>query len=256
MQFLKPILLMTAVSSMTITAYADTETLREMKQDQLQVGLNAHYADAGYTDYDSSVAVVPTFFYDNDSVYARGNQLGYNFIKDDENELSVFAQYGGISYDADNANGAFAGLDDRDTSIMAGASYLRITPYGAIRGQAMADVMDKSGGKIGKLEYIARFGKDKLTVYPSVGVQWQDESYNDYYYGVTAKESAKTGIEQYSADSSFHPYAGLRATYDINQDWALFFNEKVAYNPDEVYDSPMVDSRISTATTAGVMYAF
>lgn len=252
--------LSTTIFALTATAclinIANAQTLQQEKNGKLQVGVNAHYSDTGYKDYDNNVTVVPTFFYDNNTVYARGNQLGYNFIKNDNNELSVFAQYGGGSYDPDNAEGNFKKLEERDASLFAGASYMTITPYGAFRGQAMSDVMDKSGGTIGKLEYLAKLNKGNLTIYPSLGVQWQNDDFNDYYYGVSKKEAAKTGINQYSADSSLHPYTGLRVNFDINQDWGLFFNQKVAYNPDEVYDSPMVDSRVSASTTIGMLYAF
>ncbi len=252
--------LLTTIFAITATAclinIANAQSLQQQKNGKLQIGVNMHHTDAGYKDYDNNITVVPTFFYDNSSIYARGNQLGYNFIKNNRNELSVLVQYGGGNYDSDNAKGAFKMLEERDASVFAGVSYMNITPYGAFRGQAMSDVMDKSGGTIGKLEYLARLNTGNLTVYPSVGVQWQNDDFNNYYYGVSKKEADKTGIHQYSTDSSLHPYAGLRANYDFNQDWGLFFNQKVAYNPDEVYDSPMVDSRVNLSTTLGMLYAF
>ncbi len=238
----------------------DSDTNNSDRVNRLRVGINAMYNEQSFTNYDNKIAIFPSVFYDNSTIYARGNTLGYNFIKDKENELSIFAQYGGVSYDPDNASNPYAGLEERDYAIFAGASYMRVSPFGALRGQlatAVTGDSTKDGNPLfARLTYLAKFKQDKLTLYPSVGLQWQDDNYNDYYYGVTAKETAKTGISNYSPADSIHPYANVMGMYDLTDDWGLFLNQKIAYNPDEIYNSPKVDSRTNYSTTVGVTYSF
>ena len=69
---------------------------------------------------------------------------------------------------------------------------MRITPVGGFRAQYATDVLDRSGGNIARLSYLGKITKDKLTVYPSVGFEYHDADHNQYYYGVSDTESART----------------------------------------------------------------
>ncbi len=61
---------------------------------------------------------------------------------------------------------------------------LKTASWSAGRFLKGADVLDNSGGNTGRLTYLARYSKDKLTVYPSFGFEYHDADYNEYYYGV------------------------------------------------------------------------
>ena len=147
-------------------------------------------------------------------------------------------------------------LDKRKASAAAGLSYLRRTPVGGFRLQVATDVLDKSGGNTARLTYLAKITKDKLTVYPSIGFEYHDADYNNYYYGVSAQESAKTGVAAYESNNSLNPYINISANYDFNERWAGFANQSLSYLPNEQYDSPMVDSRTDATTTLGLLYKF
>ncbi len=222
----------------------------------LKIGINALYEEQGFRDYDNKVAILPSAFYESDKVYARGNRLGYKLWKDDKNELSVVTQYNGINYDPDNASDSFGNLDERKASFFAGASYIRITPIGALRGQVFTDAFGDSDGTLARLTYIGKYQHENLVLYPSAGVQWQDKKYNDHYYGVTKAESDKTGIAQYTAKDSIHPYVNIMGMYEMNDNWGLFFNQNIAYHSDEQFDSPKVDSRTKFTSIVGLTYNF
>ncbi len=223
---------------------------------QLSAGVNVLYSNSAYDLDDKEVRVLPGVFYDNNKFYARGASAGAYIINDGTNQLSAYAQLAGNKFDPDDANGALQGLDERKVSAAAGVTYLRRTPVGGFRLQVATDVLDKSGGTSARLTYLARITKDKLTVYPSIGFEYYDDEYNEYYYGVTAEESAKTGVAAYKSKSSLNPYINISANYDINERWAGFFNQSLSYLPNEQYDSPMVDSRTDATTTLGLLYKF
>ncbi|MEL0620542.1 MipA/OmpV family protein [Psychrobacter proteolyticus] len=227
------------------------------KDAELSVGVNVMAVKSAYDLEDSTeVRVLPGAFYDNNKVYVRGAQAGAYLINDGVNQLSAYAKLAGSEFEPDDANGALQGLDERKSSAEAGLSYQRRTAIGGIRAQIGADVLDRSGGNTARLTYLSRITKGKLTVYPSIGFEYHDADYNEYYYGVSEKEAAKTGVDEYKSNSSLNPYINISANYDFNERWAGFANQSVSYVPNEQYDSPMVDSRTEAATTLGLLYKF
>ena len=223
----------------------------------LSVGVNVMAVNPAYDMEDSTdIRVLPGVFYDNNRVYARGAQAGAYLINDGTNQLSAYAQLSGSEFDPDDARGALQGLDERKASAAAGLTYLRRTPVGGFRAQIATDVLDRSGGNTARLTYLARITQGKLTVYPSAGFEYHDADYNEYYYGVSEEESAKTGIAAYKSNSSLNPYINISANYDFNERWAGFFNQSLSYLPNEQKDSPMVNSRTESTTTLGLLYKF
>ncbi|WP_025643966.1 MULTISPECIES: MipA/OmpV family protein [unclassified Psychrobacter] len=246
-----------SVSSMSSAIPFLNKNLPTDKDAELSVGVNAMAVKSAYDLEDSTeMRVLPGVFYDNNRIYARGAQAGAYLINDGVNQLSAYAQLAGNSFDPDDANGALQGLDERKLSAEAGISYQRRTPIGAFRGQFATDVLDESGGNTGRLTYLAKITRNKLTVYPSIGFEYHDAAYNEYYYGVSEEESAETGVTAYKSNSSLNPYINVSANYDFNERWAGFFNQSLSYLPNEQYDSPMVDSRTDATTTLGLLYKF
>lgn len=221
----------------------------------LRVGVNVIAESSAY-DRDNEVSILPSLFYDNGQIYARGSQFGGYLVNDGTNEVAGFIQPGGSKFDPDDADGALKELDERKWSGMVGASYLRRTPIGGFRGQIATDVTGRSEGTVARLTYLAKLTPGKWTIYPSAGLEWVSEDYNEYYYGVTQKESNKSGIRRYSPDSSVSPYVSVNATYEVNNNWDLFLGQNITYLNDEQYDSPMVDDRVDYRTTLGVLYKF
>lgn len=245
------------ISSLLVVIQANAATMNEAtssSNSDLQLGASVIVGDKGFRNYDSQTQIYPAVFYEKNKFYIHGNQLGVNLIKDNKQELALNALYSGESYDADDATGAYQGLDDRDNSIMLGASYQHRVPYGALRGQVATDVSGNSDGTIARVSFGTRIPVQDWTLLPNIGLQWQDDKYNDYYYGVTAQESARTGIAQYTAKSSIQPFASLTASYQLTPLINLFATPSVTYYADEINDSPKIDSRTSWATTLGITY--
>ncbi len=241
------------------SSIANAALFNNLPKDQdaeLSVGINVLYANTAYDTDENEVRLLPGVFYDNNIIYARGASAGVYLINDGTNQLSASVQLAGNSFDPDDAEGALAGLDEREISASAGLSYQRRTAIGGFRAQYAADVLDRSGGNTGRLSYVGRITKNKLTVYPSVGFEYQDADYNNYYYGVSDEESARTGIAAYESNSSLNPFINVSANYDFSDKWAGFANQSVSYLANEQYDSPMVDSRVESTSTLGLLYKF
>ena len=248
-----------AVTLLATAGMANAALFKNIPTDpdaELSVGINVLYTNSAYDTDKNQVRVLPGVFYDNNRFYARGAQAGAYLINDGTNQLSAYAQLDGNSFDPDDASGALSGLDERKLSAAAGLSYQRLTPVGGFRAQYAADILDRSGGNTGRLSYIGKVSKNKLTVYPSFGFEYHDADYNNYYYGVSNEESARTGVDAYESNSSLNPYINVSANYDFSDKWAGFANQSVSYLANEQYDSPMVDSRVDATSTIGLLYKF
>ncbi len=79
---------------------------------------------------------------------------------------------------------------------------------------------------------------------PGIGVQWNSENQNEYYYGVSRKESARSGLRGYNPNDSWSPYTELSASYNFLGDWSVYGTARYTRLSDEVTDSPMVDKSL------------
>lgn len=223
-----------------------------------KLGLNASMNQYAY-DVDNDVTVMPQAFYDNNRVYIEGNEAGFYSYKDASNEWRLTASYDSRSFDPADANkAALKQLDERKWSALVGTSYMRITPYGGFKVQAETDALGRSDGTTAKIAHLSRFKAmdDKVTIYPELGLQWYNDNYNNYYFGVSEQESSRAGIKAYNADSSINPYLNLSASYTISPRWSAFVSQHLEYLSDTQKDSPLVDNRVDSKTKIGVNYQF
>lgn len=107
-------------------------------------------------------------------------------------------------------------LDDRKSTMMAGLSYAHFTQYGYLRTTLAGDTLDNSNGIVWDMAWLYRYTNGGLTVTPGIGVQWNSENQNEYYYGVSRKESARSGLRGYNPNDSWSPYLELSASYNFS----------------------------------------
>lgn len=177
--------------------------------------------------------------------------------KDEKNEFSLTASWMPLHFDPDdNDDHQMKKLDERKASAMLGGAWYRHESWGSLKFAVAGDVMDESNGWIGEISYFHPIRMERLTLTPSVGVFYYDDSFNDYYYGVSGNESRRCGLQQYSASDSWNPYIGLTAKYQLTQN--LFLNASAVYTvlPDEVKNSPMIDRDDSFALMTGLSWRF
>lgn len=220
---------------------------------KLTVGVNLQPDFQAYKGHDVEYSVLPTLFYDNDFIYAEGDEVGFYLIEDEKNELRLNAYFDGSSY---RPSGPLSELDKREWSILAGASYMRITPLGGFKVQVGHDILNRSNGIVATLAYWTEFEAGSWSVYPELGLQWNNARYNQYYFGVSEDEAKRSDIKQYQAKKSMQPYANLIVDYRFNKNWDIFTNLSINYLSNEQYQSPMINSRYEFEPTIGLNYTF
>lgn len=253
---MKKLILPLTLSLVSMTTFA--QSLPVDKDAKLTAGVLATFGSSEFA-IDDKLSAAPFFLYDNNRFYSEGAELGVYPYKDDKNWLKVGLTYDGTSFNPEDATTpALSLLDKRKMSVNAHVSYMRITPVGGFEIKAMTDALGRSHGQKIALAHRSKFEllNDKLTLYPKFGVAWYSGDYNDYYYGVSANESARSGLQQYTAKDSFTPFISLSAKYKINEHWGLFGNQNAQWFSNEQKDSPLTDNDVSFTTNLGVTYTF
>lgn len=147
-------------------------------------------------------------------------------------------------------------LDKRKSTVMAGVSWSHHTLYGFLRTSLAADVLDNSNGVVGDVAWLYRYVNGGFTLMPGIGVAWSSQKQNDYYYGVSRRESVRTGLERYKVDSGWAPYLEVSANYSFASNWGIYGAARYSRLSDEVKNSPMVDKSWDGLFSTGITYRF
>ena len=248
---------MTKLKLLALGILAATSVGTANAENQWSLGAGVGVLNSPYKDYDRDVYPVPVITYEGDDFWFRGLGGGYYLWNDTADKLSIMAYYDPMHFKpGDSDDWRLKQLDKRKSTMMAGLSYVHNTPYGFLRTSLAGDTLDNSNGYIWDLGWLYRYTNGGLTLTPGIGVEYTSENYNDYYYGVSRRESNRSGLERYSADDGWNPYLELSASYKFATDWNVYGTGRYARLSDEIKDSPMVDKSWAGAFSVGVTYSF
>ncbi|WP_348240985.1 MipA/OmpV family protein, partial [Salmonella enterica] len=69
------------------------------------------------------------------------------------------------------------------------------------------------------LAWLYRYTNGGLSLSPGIGVDWNSVNQNDYYYGVSRKESSRSGLRGYNTNDRGNPYLELSAKSNFAGNW-------------------------------------
>jgi outer membrane protein len=236
------------VATSVSTAYAEN---------QWSVGAGVGVINSPYKQYDRDIYPVPVVTYEGDNFWFRGLGGGYYLWNDQTDKLSIMAYYDPTHFKpGDSDSYQLRQLDKRKSTMMAGVSWVHNTEYGFLRTALAGDTLDNSNGYIWDLAWLYRYTNGGLTLTPGIGLEYHSENYTDYYYGVSHKESRRSGLNSYDADDGWNPYLELTASYKFAPDWNVYATGRYNRLSDEVKDSPMVDKSWTGLMSVGLTYSF
>ena len=224
---------------------------------EFSLGAGAFFNESAYKGFNENTRAVPLISYEGDNFYVRQTAAGWILWKDLKNEFSLTASWMPLHFDPDdNDDAAMKQLDERKGSAFLGGAWYRHERWGSLKFGIAADAMKESGGLVGEISYFRPIRMERLTLIPTVGVFYYDDSFNNYYYGVSDSESRRSGLNPYAAGDSWNPYVGVVAKYQVTQ--SLFLNASAVYTvlPDDVKNSPMIDREDSFTVMTGISWRF
>ncbi|WP_248324446.1 MULTISPECIES: MipA/OmpV family protein [unclassified Caballeronia] len=101
----------------------------------------------------------------------------------------------------------------------------------------------------------APLGKLLLSVGP--GLTWANAAYTRTFFGVSAQESAASGLPQYATRSGLRDiHLGLNATYTMNAHWSADVTAQIGRLEKYAGGSPITERRLDLNGVASVAYHF
>lgn len=221
------------------------------------IGAAAAIEQLPYRSYDTQVLAAPMINYQGEYIFVQGVVAGVHLYKTETNIVNLNIYYSPLSFDPSKSdNRALRELDKRHSTAMAGVSYYHQADWGNIRAATATDILDNSKGTMIDLSYHYPIQFKSLRIETGIGAQWQDRKHNDYYFGVSHRESHNSELEYYNAKAGVSPYLALNMHYVFNKNWqALVFGR---YNllDKEVKDSPMTEKSYAGIFGLGLIYQF
>ncbi|MEA2092948.1 MAG: MipA/OmpV family protein [Pseudomonadota bacterium] len=181
------------------------------------------------------------------TVWKFGPLLQYRLKRDDNVDNKKVSRMKEV--DAETELGAFLGF--KSGALMAAVGYV-------------TDVSSESDGSL----WYLKGGYDlpvnqKFSMNVGVHLTYADDDYMDTYFGVSRKDSARSGLPQYTASSGFKDTGlALTGTYQFNQKWGMLGNVSWTRMLNDAEDSPLVDGSRGQgdknvyAAVVAVTYAF
>ena len=194
------------------------------------------------------------YLYEGERFYLHGSRVGLKLDYEGW-RFDAFFKHRFEGFTQDRPPASAAGMALREPGIDAGVSLRRRTAWGTPYLELSHDVSNRSDGAELKLGYWNDWSRGRLTLRPHAALSLRDARLNDFYYGVRPAE-ATAQRPAYSAGGGVDAEIGLYAAYRLTDSWHLIGGLGALRRAGAVRLSPIVEGRVETALTLGVMYDF
>lgn len=191
-----------------------------------------------------------------DRYYINALRAGVWLLDSDDKRLrfglSTQARFG---WDADDGK-LTRGMGDRDFTVDLGPALRWQTDYGTFNAKWGFDIGGESNGQTVELQYVKSIlRRSKLKLNGSLGATWNNNKFNDYYFGVDTNETAQFR-PAYNAGSSTEVSIGLNGSYAVGNHSYLLFGTAITRLGDEQANSPIVETRMQPFAYFGYSIAY
>ena len=214
---------------------------------------------SAYRGVDSQTTAFPFVSYEGQRFFIRGPSVGYRLTPKQPVRLAVFISAAPAEFDPDDSdNQDMRQLDRRNFSALAGISANYDLPAGSLKARLATDITGRHDGQYGEVsyEYPIVFRSIGVILVPSAGVEWHSSNFNDYYFGVSSQEAARTNFSEYEPGASTNPFVGLTVTWQFAPAGSVFVSSRYRNFGDEMADSPMLDDDSEISSLIGVTWKF
>jgi outer membrane protein len=202
-------------------------------------GFGVNAAQDVYTDFDNRIVPIPIIGYVGERLRVYGPFVSYQLLQD--RQLTVEAQLVPIfaGYEQDDSP-VFEGMEDRDFTFAAGLGVNYRAGSWTFSVSGNADVLGKFDGYQMAARVRKMFQYDGFMIEPSIGFNFQDSNYVDYYYGVRDEEATATRLA-YEGDSAVNTEISVAVSTQRFLGGMTRLEVGATYFDDSISDSPITD---------------
>lgn len=220
------------------------------------------FAAAGYTspfhgDPDQLLPW-PIIDVNTDYVFIKNFSAGVHVWREADQKLDAIIQYLPLHLNPSKNNSEqIKKLDRRRSTVLGGAAYQFFTDFGNIDMSVLGDVLDNSRSLIANVTYTYHAPLNREAVLsPIIGIAWLSKQHSQYYYGVSASESQRTGLEIYRPRDNFSYHIGFDFDYYFNKNWSGHIDYRYFLLKDTVKPSPIIKHDYSHVLLLGISFNF
>ena len=158
----------------------------------------------------------------------------------------------------ESADAHLQGLGDIDPTLRLGAFAVYAARGFVARGNVATDIAGNKQGTIGRFDVFGRFpAGERLAFFAGPGLTWGNREYMQSFFGVTAEQSARSGLPPFDAGAGI---ASVRLAaggiYRLAERWRFVTSYAVARLNGDAGASPVVQSRTQQFFLVSALYLF
>lgn len=248
-----------SVLFLVVNAWVTTLAMADSPQEESNaskwgVGIFAGSEKTPYRGFDNKTNALPMLTYENQWVRVFGPGVDVKMGSAGPFSFELTAKYSGDGYKASDST-YLQGMDTRDGSIWLGGRVNWKNELANLSAELLGDGSGNSKGQQFKLGVDKHFQLGSIHLVPRLEINWQDQKYVDYYYGVKASE-ANAGRAAYVGESGVSTELGLRVSYVVAPKHTVFMDLSATALPTSIKNSPLVDRSTQSAIRLGYLYSF
>ena len=267
-----------AISS---SALAQSSNALEKSNWNISFALGAGVRTNPVMDNDNSpLIVIPQISYDGERFFIQNLDIGYSIFEDNDHQLNllltpsydqVFFNDSGVNNFVDTFEFASSTksvptvelvnhaidkghLRKRRMAALGGLEYSQTLGGLDLQLQLLHEITDYYSGNEVRIALSKGISLGKSDVKLTLGVNWQDSTTLNYFYGLTEAEAF--GDVPYNPDSGVTRLLRFDWNYDISDRWSLRFFTSYRHLSQSISLSPLVTSNNVVTAFAGGVYHF
>jgi outer membrane protein len=181
--------------------------------------------------------------------------LGLNLYRDSHWRLGANLSLSGRKESADPR---LQGLGDVDRTVLAGVFGVYANRGILARAHIATDIGGKGQGTVVRLDAFGRLaGGERLAFFAGPGLTWSDRRRMQTFFGVTADQSARSGLPEFDASAGVDSVRlSTGAAYRIDARWRLVGIYSLARLQGDAAASPITEERTQNSLLASAIYLF
>jgi outer membrane protein len=183
--------------------------------------------------------------------------VGMNLYRDRHWRLGA-ALSAGLAERKESDDPRLRGLGDVDRTASAGLAVAYTQDWYLLGASVLTDILNRGQGTLVSVNALARHrASDRLTFFGGPGLTWADARYTKTFFGVSADQSAASGLPEFGTHPGFNSARlGLGAGYRIDERWSALALASLSALLGDAVNSPITESRSQYFLGVAVFYRF
>lgn len=208
---MKKLLLLIIMSAMSVIMNAQS------------IGVGAIVSESYYKSKDDlNYAPIPLIDIEYGNFFIKNTELGLKVDTSDYLSVGAMINYNFSGVKAEDLEGVYSGIDDRDQQYEAGAFIEFKNETFSLKASFYTDISDTSDGSYYSISARNQIHLSRsLIITPYINYSIYDDKFVNYYYGISAEEATRTGLTAEEAFSGKKLNIGLTTTMVIDRNFSV-----------------------------------